>query len=92
MFERDFKNFIVINFTYTETEVLLFTHLNYIYDADPRLRLSFAKDIRFMELDGSPGLTYRKGKTDHSYRWMPITVNSPISSRTRFKTKKLTNS
>ena len=25
-------------------------------DADPRFRLSFAKDIRFMELDGSPGL------------------------------------
>ena len=39
-------------------------------DADPRLRLSFVKYIRFMELDGSPGLTYRKGKTNHSYRWM----------------------
>ena len=50
--------------------------------------LSFAKDISYMELDGSPGLRYRKGKTNHSFRWMPITVNSPISSRTRIKTKK----
>ena len=31
-------------------------------DAEPRL--GFAKDIRFMELDGSPGLSYRKGKTN----------------------------
>jgi hypothetical protein len=52
-------------------------------DVEPRLR--FAKDIRFME---SPGLSYRKGKTNHSFRWIPITVNSPISSRTRIKTKK----
>ena len=50
-------------------------------------RLSFAKDIRFMKLDGSPGLLYQKGKTIQSYRWMPITVHSPILSRIRIKTK-----
>ena len=35
--------------------------------------------IRFMELDGSPGLTYRKGKTNHSYQWIFITVNSALN-------------
>ena len=54
---------------------------------DEILRLTFAKDIGFMELDGSPGLRFRKGKTNHSFQWIPIAANSPVSLRTRIKTK-----
>ena len=52
-----------------------------------KVRLAGKKEIKYTELDGTPGLTFRDGKTRHSYKWMPIAPDSPISSRTRVKLK-----
>ena len=35
-----------------------------------KVRLAGKKEIKYTELDGTPGLTFRDGKTRHSYKWM----------------------
>ena len=59
------------------------TRNNPVRAGDEKLRLTFAKDIGFMELDGSPGLRFRNRKMNHNYQWMPIAANSPVSLITR---------
>lgn len=54
---------------------------------DEVLQLDYAKDIRFAQVNGTPGLTYRRGKTNHSFEWMPIIPGSPVATRTRTKLK-----
>lgn len=55
--------------------------------SDKELRLAFAKDIAYQEVDGTPGLRFRKGRSNHSFEWTPIVPDSPIASRTRIKLK-----
>ena len=54
---------------------------------DEKLQLYRAKEIKYVEMNGTPGLTYRKGRTKHSYEWTPIAFGSPIATRTRTKLK-----
>ena len=34
---------------------------------DEKLQLYHAKEIKYVEMNGTPGLTFRKGRTKHSY-------------------------
>ena len=43
------------------------------------------KEVTYFQIDGTPGLRFRRGKTTQSYEWTPI-APSPIASRTRIKT------
>ena len=52
-----------------------------------KLQLYRAKEIKYAKMNGTPGLTFRTGKTKHSYEWIPITSGSPIATRTRTKLK-----
>ena len=54
---------------------------------DEVLRLDYAKDVHFAQVNGTPGLTYRRGKTNHSYQWIPIIPGSSIATRTQTKLK-----
>ena len=62
------------------------TRSNLVRACNEKWRLTFAEDIGFIELDGSPGLRFRKGKTNYSFQ-VPIATNSPISSRLQLKLK-----
>ena len=65
------------------------TMTNPMRSNDYQLQLLFAKEIQYMQLDGTPGLTYRKGKTRHSYQRSPVMpADSPIAMRTRVKLQK----
>ena len=57
--------------------------------SDAVLRLDIAKEITYMytQLHGTPGLTFRKGKTKHSYQWSPIIPDGPVATRTRTRFK-----
>ena len=58
-----------------------------VISSDKELSLVPARDIKYHDLDGTPGLMFRKGKTNHNFRWIPIDLapDSPIASRTRDK-------
>ena len=60
---------------------------NPVRSCDDELWLGSAKEIKYTQLNGTPGLTYRKGKTNHSYQWIPIMPDSPVATRTRVKLK-----
>ena len=53
---------------------------------DKELPLTYAREVAYMKIDGTPGITFRRGCTRHSYEWLPI-APSPIASRTRTKMK-----
>ena len=53
---------------------------------DKELSLTHAREVAYMNIDGTPGITFRRGCTRHSYEWLPITP-SPIAIRTRTKMK-----
>ena len=53
---------------------------------DKELSHIYAREVAYLEIDGTPGITFRRGCTCHSYEWLPITPTcSPIASRTRTK-------
>ena len=60
------------------------TRINPVIASNKELSLASARDIKHHNLDGTPGLIYRKGKTNHSFQWIPIHIapDSPIASRT----------
>ena len=37
-----------------------------------KLQLDYAKEVKYVDRNGTPGLTFRRGKTNHSYQWIPI--------------------
>ena len=53
-------------------------------DSDEELRLRYTKQVVFKKVDGIPGLSFRRGNTNHRI-WSPI-MPSPIAHRTRTKT------
>ena len=65
------------------------TRINPVISNDKELSssLASARDIKYHDLDGTPGLMFRKGKTNHSFQWIPVDLapDSPIASRTRDK-------
>ena len=63
------------------------TKRNPVRSKDEVLRLCHAKEVTYAQLNGTPGLTFRSGKTMHSYQWSPIAPASPIATRTRTKFK-----
>ena len=62
---------------------------NPVRSCDDELQLGSAKEIKYTQLhvNGTPGQTYRKGKTNHSYQWIPIMPDSPVATRTRVDSK-----
>ena len=54
---------------------------------DERLQLDYAKEVKYVERNGTPGLTFRRGKMNHSYQWIPIVPGSPVATRTQTKLK-----
>ena len=62
------------------------TRINPVIASDnyKELSLASAQDIKYHNLYGTPGLIYRKGKTNHSFQWIPIHIapDSPIASLT----------
>ena len=54
---------------------------------DEILQLDYVKEVKYVELNGTPGLTFRRGKTNHSYQWIPIVPGSPVATRSRTKLK-----
>ena len=63
------------------------TRINPVISSDKELSLTSARDFKYHNIDGTPGLMFRKGKTNHSFQWIPIDLapDSPIASRTRDK-------
>ena len=45
---------------------------NILVSSDKDLSLASARDIKYNNIDGTPALVYRKGKTNHSFQWIPI--------------------
>ena len=35
-----------------------------------KLQLYRAKEIKYEKMNGTPGLTFRRGKTKHGYKWI----------------------
>ena len=54
---------------------------------DEILQLDYVKEVKYVERNGTPGLTFRSGKTNHSYQWIPIVPDSPVTTRTQTKLK-----
>ena len=54
---------------------------------DERLQLDYAKEVKYVERNGTPGLTFRRGKMNHSYQWIPIVPGSPVATKTQTKLK-----
>ena len=63
------------------------TKRNPVRSNDEVLQLCHAKEVTYAQLNGTPGLTFRSGKTMHSYQWSPIAPASPIGTSTRTKFK-----
>ena len=60
---------------------------NPVRSKDEKLQLDYVKEVKYVERNGTPGLTFRRGKTNHSYQWIPIVPGSPVATRTRTKLK-----
>ena len=60
---------------------------NPVRSKDEILKLDYAKEVKYVQWNGTPGLTFRRGKTNHSYQWIPIVLGSPVATRTRTKLK-----
>ena len=60
---------------------------NPVRSKDEMLKLDYAKEVKYVQRYGTPGLTFRRGKTNHSYQWIPIVPGSPVATRTRTKLK-----
>ena len=60
---------------------------NPVRSKDEILKLNYAKEVKYVQRNGTPGLTFRRGKTNHSYQWIPIVPGSPVATRTRTKLK-----
>ena len=54
---------------------------------DEILQLDYVKEVKYVERNRTPGLTFRRGKTNHSYQWIAIVPGSPVATRTRTKLK-----
>ena len=48
--------------------------------------IRLARKVRYEVQDGVPGLRIRRGNTNHSWRWTPISP-SPVANRTRSRIK-----
>ena len=44
---------------------------NPVRSKDEILKLDYAKEVKYVQRNGTPGLTFRRGKTNHSYQWIP---------------------
>jgi len=56
----------------------------------PRMRYygyNNAKEVSYAQLTGTPGLTFRSGRTMLSYQWSLIAPASPTATKTRTKSK-----
>ena len=60
---------------------------NPVRSKDKILQLVYVKEVKYVERNGTPGLTFRRGKTNHSYQWIPIVPGSPVATRTQSKFK-----
>ena len=45
---------------------------NPVRSKDEILKLDYAKEVKYVQRNGTPGLTFRRGKKNHSYQWIPI--------------------
>ena len=51
---------------------------NPVRSKDEMLKLDYAKEVKYVQRNGTPGLTFRRGKTNHSYQWIPIVPGAQL--------------
>ena len=55
--------------------------------SDEELPIRAARQAKYKEKEGIPGLSVRYGNTMHSWKWTPIRTTTPIAYRTRTRIK-----